>query len=128
VLAPDEKRRDANPCEFSPQVAVREEHSSPHDVERAGTQRVADDRRKLPAQLVERRNEAQALSKLPSTARDPRRSDERQATNTLWLCCRQLGRDQPAERMTDQIDLLESNRAEPPAEPHDEIGRAHSPP
>src|SRR3954468_2247426 len=30
--------------------------------------------------------------------------------------------------MTDQVDLLESNRAEPPTEPHDEIGRAYSAP
>src|SRR4051812_25106747 len=127
MLAPDEERGHANPCEFSPQIALRKEHSSPQDVERAGAQRVGDDRRELRAQLVERRDKAQALSELPTTARDPRRSNERQATKTLGPCRRQLGRHEPAERMTDQVDLLESNRAEPPAEPHDEIGRAQSP-
>jgi hypothetical protein len=30
--------------------------------------------------------------------------------------------------MTDQVDLLESNGAEPPAEPHDKIGGAYSAP
>jgi hypothetical protein len=28
--------------------------------------------------------------------------------------------------MTDQVDLLEPNGAEPPAEPHDKVGGAYS--
>jgi hypothetical protein len=77
VLAPDEERRRANRCKFSPQVAVRHEHGTPHDVEWPGTQRITDDRRKLLAQLDERRDKAQALPKQPSTGRNPGGSNKR---------------------------------------------------
>jgi len=128
VLPPDEERRRANCGKFSTQVAVRHEHGAPHDVERSATQRITDDHRKLLAQLVERYAKAQALSEQPSTARDPGGSNKRQASKALWPCRRPLGRHEAAERMTDQVDLLETNRAEPPAKPHDKVRGAQSAP
>ena len=50
-------------------------------------------------------------------ARDSGWSDEREPANTLRLFCRQLSRNQAAERMPYEIDPLEFGSVEPTAEP-----------
>lgn len=47
--------------------------------------------------------------------------------HAVWLLRSQLGRDQPPERVADEIHVLELGRLEPPAEPTGQLGGGKSP-
>jgi len=94
-------------CEQRP--ANEAERSSPH--------RVAYNRRRSPADVVQRAEQPHTATEHRVSAGDPSRSDKRKPVHTVRLLPSQLGRDQPAERVADEIHALELGCLEPTTEP-----------
>ena len=104
-------------CEQRP--ANQAERSSAHPVVR--------DRRQSPTDVVQRAEQPYAATEHGISAGDPSWSDKRKPAHTVRLLRGQLGRDQPAERMADEIHALELGRLEPTAEPTGQLGGGKSP-
>jgi hypothetical protein len=94
-------------CEQRP--ANEAERSSPH--------RVACNRRRSPADVVQRAKQPRAATEHGIPAGDPSWGDKRKPVYTVRLLRSQLGRDQPAERVADESHALELGCLEPTAEP-----------
>ena len=110
------------------QVAVGGKERAAQQTERTGTQRVADDRRQPPPQVEERRDQPRGATEHGRAVRNSRRRDERKPPDALGLRRRRLGRDQPTERMADQIGTLEPGGLEPAREPRCQLFGGQSTP
>jgi hypothetical protein len=76
---------------------------------------------------VERPEQPDAATDYGPSTGDSGGSDKRKPTHTLRLFRRQLGRDQPAERMTHESDALKRSGLEPTAEPACQPGGRKAP-
>jgi hypothetical protein len=103
------------------------EHRSPNETHGSSADRVARDRRQPPLDVVQRAEQPRASTEHGVSARDSSWGDKREPVHTVGLLRRQLSRDQPAERMTDEIDAVEFGRFEPTPEPTCQLGRGKSP-
>ncbi len=98
------------------------EQGSADETRRSGARCVADDPRESVTDVVERPQQQSAPTDQGRPAGYSGRCDEHQPLGALWLLGCELGRDQPTERMTDEVDASESCRVEPAAEPACESG------
>ena len=98
-----------------------------NEAERSGPHRIVRDRRQPAADVVQRAEQPRAATEHGISAGDPSRSDKRKPVHTLRLLRSQLGRNQPAERVADEIHALELGRVEPTAEPTCQLGGGKSP-
>jgi hypothetical protein len=98
-----------------------------NEAERSGTHRVVGDRRQPSTDVVQRAEQPHAATEHGISARDSGRSDKCKPVDTVRLLRGQLSRDQPAQRMTDEIHALELGRVEPTAEPTGQLGGGKSP-
>jgi hypothetical protein len=98
-----------------------------NEAERSSTHGVVRDRRQPPTDVVQRAEQPHAAAEHGISAGDPSWSNKRKPPDTGRLLRSQLSRDQPAERMTDQIHGLEPGRLEPTAEPSGQPGGGKSP-
>ena len=71
----------------------------------------------MPAQAVERLDEAKCAAEEPELARDPGRRDDGEPPNAFRPRRGDLGRDETAERVADEVDVVERGGVEPTAEP-----------
>jgi hypothetical protein len=97
------------------------------EAERSSPYRIVRDRRQPPADVVQRAEQPCAAAEQRISARDPSWSDKRKPVHPVRLLRSQLGRDQPAERVADEIHPLELGRLEPTAEPTGQLGGGKSP-
>jgi len=97
------------------------------EADRAGPHRVGHDRRQLPPHRVELVEQRQRASEHPATARDARRRDEHETPDTLRLTRRDLGRDEPAQRMPEHVHAPEPRGVEKAAEPRSELAGPQPP-
>jgi hypothetical protein len=88
---------------------------------RSGAKRVGDDRRQLGADVVELAEERQGSSQQTTAAGDARRRDEGEPPNARRLRPGELGRDQPAQRVADEVDPSEPRGVQQPGEPRCEL-------
>jgi len=95
--------------------------------ERAGSERVRDDERQRAAQVVQRLRQREAAASEAATARDPGRRDQDEAPHALRPQRRQLGRDQPAERVAREVDPFVPRLVQPPREPRRELRGPNAP-
>jgi hypothetical protein len=88
------------------------------------------DRRQPPTDVVQRAEQPHAATEHGISAGDPGWSDKRKPVHSARLLRSQLSRDQPAERMTDEVHALELGRFEPTAEPTGQLrgGKSSSEP
>ena len=98
------------------------EQSPANEAERSSPQRIVRDRRPPATDVVQRAQQPRAATEHGISAGDPSWGDKRKPVHTVRLLCSQLGRDQPAERVADEIDALELRRVEPTAEPTGQLG------
>ena len=89
--------------------------------DRARAHCVADDRTQLAAHTVELSEQRQRAPEQAAAAGDPGRRDEGEPPNPLGLGSGELCRDQPAERVADEVDRTEVGCGEEPAEPRSEL-------
>jgi hypothetical protein len=99
-----------------------------NEAERSSPYRIVRDRRQPATDVVQRAEQPRAATEHVIPARDSSWGDERKPVDTVRLLRSQLGRDQPAERVADEIHALELCRLEPTAEPTRELGGGKSPP
>jgi hypothetical protein len=85
------------------------------------------DRRQPATDVVQRAEEPRAATEHGIPAGDPSWGDKRKPVDTVRLLRSQLGRDQPAERVADEIHTLELGCLEPTAEPTRQLGGGKSP-
>ncbi len=98
-----------------------------NEAERSSPYRIVRDRRKPATDVVQRAEQPRAATEHVVPAGDPSWGDKRKPVHTVRLLRSQLGRDQPAERVADEIDALELGRLEPTAEPIRQLGGRKSP-
>jgi hypothetical protein len=103
------------------------EQRSANEADRSSSHRVARDRREPATDVVQRAEQPHAATEHSISAGDPSWSDKRKPVHTLRLLSSQLGGNQPAERMADEIDAFELCRLEPTAEPTGQLGGGKSP-
>jgi len=85
------------------------------------------DRREPATDVVQRAEQPRAATEHVVPAGDPGWRDKRKPVHTMRLLRSQLGRDQPAERVADEIHALELGRREPTTEPTCQLGGGKSP-
>ena len=98
-----------------------------HEAERSSPYRIVRDRREPATDVVQRAEQPRAATEHGIPAGDPSWGDKRKPVHTLRLLRSQLGRDQPAERVADEIHAIELGRLEPTAEPTRQLGGGKSP-
>ena len=98
-----------------------------HEAERSSPYRIVRDRREPATDVVQRAEQPRAATEHVVPAGDPSWGDKRKPVHTSGLLRSQLGRDQPAERVADEIHALELGRLEPTAEPTRQLGAGKSP-
>jgi hypothetical protein len=98
-----------------------------HEAERSSQYRIVRDRREPATDVVQRAEQPRAATEHVIPAGDPSRRDKRKPVHTVRLLRSQLGRDQPAERVADEIQGLELGRLQPTAEPTRQLGGRKSP-
>ena len=86
------------------------------------------DRRQASTDVVQRAEQPGAATEHGVPAGDPGWGDKRKPVDTVRLLRSQLGRDQPAERVADEIHALELGCLEPTAEPTRQLGGGKLPP
>jgi hypothetical protein len=96
------------------------------EAERSSAHPVACNRRESPTDVVQRAEQPYAATEHGCPTGDPSWSDKRKPVHTVRLLRSQLSCDQPAERMTDEIHVLELGRLEPTAEPTCQLGGGKS--
>ena len=104
-------------CEQRP--ANEAERSSPYRIVRDGRQPATD--------VVQRPEQPRTATEHGIPAGDSSWRDKRKPAHTVRLLRSQLGRDQPAERVADEVHAPEPGRLEPTAEPTRELGGGKSP-
>jgi hypothetical protein len=92
-----------------------------NEAERSSPYRVVRDRRQPATDVVQRAEQTRAATEHVIPAGDPGWGDKRKPVHTARLLRSQLGRDQPAKRMADEIHALELGRLEPTAEPTSQV-------
>ena len=80
-------------------------------------ERVGGDHRKRRANVVELTEQGNGAGRNAATARDSGRRDEDEPPCPLAPARGEVGDDEPAERVTGEVDSLERGRIEPPPEP-----------
>ena len=98
-----------------------------NEAERSSPYRIVRDRRQSAADVVQRAEQPRAATEHVIPAGDPSWGDKRKPVHTLRLLRSQLGRDQAAERVADEIHALELGFLEPTAEPTRQLGGGKSP-
>jgi hypothetical protein len=88
-----------------------------NEAERSSPQRIVRDRRQPATDVVQRAEQPRAATEHGISAGDPSWSNEGKPVHTVRLLRSQLGRDEPAERVADEIHALELSSFEPTAEP-----------
>jgi hypothetical protein len=98
-----------------------------NEAERSSPHRIVRDRRQPATDVVQRAEQPRAATEHGIPAGDPSWGDKYKPVHTVRLLRSQLGRDQPAERVADEIHALELGRLEPTAEPTRQLGGGKSP-
>jgi hypothetical protein len=98
-----------------------------NEAERSSAHPVACNRRQSPTDIVQRAEQPHAATEHGISTGDPSWSDKRKPVHAVRLLGSKLGRDQPAERMADEIHALEIGRLEPTAEPTGQLSGGKSP-
>jgi len=93
---------------------------------RSGTDGVGDDRPQLGPHIEELSEQRHRAAEQPAAAGDPGRRDESEPPNAPGLRARELGRDQPAEGVADEVDRPEPGCVEESPEPRCELSRAEA--
>ena len=93
-----------------------------------GQNGVVSDGRQPAANVVQRAEQSRAATEQGISGGDPSRRDEHEPVHTARVLRSQLGRDQAAERVADQIHVLELRRIEPTAEPTGQLAGGEMPP
>ena len=106
------------------EVALPDVRHAVEEADRAGPHGVGHDRRQLPPHGVELVEQRQRTSEHTASARDARRRDEDEAPHPLRLARRDLGRDQPAERVPEHVHAAEPCGVEKATEPRSELAGA----
>ena len=88
---------------------------------------IRDDRGQLRANSVQLLEQGKRASEQSTAAGDTGRCDERESPDAFGLSTRQLGRDQPTERVADEVDRTEPDRVQKPPEPRGELAGAETP-
>jgi hypothetical protein len=106
---------------------VRCEQRPANEAGRSSTECVVHNRREPSTDVVDRAEQPCAATEYRVPTRDPGWSNEREPANPERLLRSQLGRDQAAERMADEVHALELGRLEATAEPARELPGGKSP-
>jgi hypothetical protein len=106
------------------QIPVGCEQRPANEAERSSPHRVACNRRRSPADVVQRAEQPRTATEHRVSAGDPSRSDKCKPVHAARLLRSQLGRNEPAERMADEIHALEPRGLEPTAEPTGQLTSA----
>ena len=88
----------------------------------SGRHRIVRDRREPAANVVQGPEQARAATEQGISGRDPSWCDKRKPVHAVRVLRSQLGRDQAAERVADEIHGVELGRIEPTAEPTGQLG------
>jgi hypothetical protein len=97
-----------------------------NQADRAGTEPVGDDGRNALADVEQLTEQRQRAPEHAAFARYAGRCDEHEPPNTRGVLPGELGREQPAERVPDDVDLLELRSVEKTDEPRRELAGADS--
>jgi len=87
----------------------------------AGAKTVGDDGRNPLADIEQLTEQRKRAPEHTAFARDAGRSDEHEPADARWVLPGELGREKPAERVPDDVDLLELRRVEKADEPRCEL-------
>jgi hypothetical protein len=87
-----------------------------NEAERSSPYRIVRDRRKPATDVIQRAEQPRAATEHVVPAGDSRWGDKRKPVDTVRLLRSQLGRDQAAERVADELHALELGRLEPSRE------------